>query len=304
MIVSASRRTDLPAYHLPWLLNRLKEGYALVRSPYAPHRVTRVDLRPEAVDGLVLWSKDPRPLLPHLDALEPYPWYLHFTLTGYGKEVEPGLPPKDGVLVPAFQELGRRTGRERLIWRYDPILITETYTPDWHLARFTALAEQLHPYTELCTVSFLDDYKHIRPRMAPLRPISLSPDGRRELMAALAETARRFGLRLAACAEEEDYPGVERAACIDPKRLERISGWALDVPKASGQRSRCGCGESVDIGTYNTCPAGCRYCYACRSAVTASCDPDSPLLGSVPTPLDQVTQLPPRSFRTGQLSLF
>ena len=311
MIVSTSRRTDLPAYYTPWLLRRLEEGYALVRNPRSPHSVRRVDLSPAMVDGLVLWTKNPLPLLPHLDQLSSYPYYFQFTLTGYGPDVEPSLPGKEEALIPAFEALARTAGKERVVWRYDPIFFSPRYTPAWHQACFSALAQRLHPWVDQCVVSFIDDYRCMRGRMQALSPLPFTSEAQWALMEGFSQTARRFGLRLATCAEEIDFHslGVERACCIDRERLEHLGGFSLHVSKAAHQRPACGCAESVDLGAYDTCPAGCRYCYADHSSRGAAHallqhDPASPLLIGRLTPLDTVKESPARSHRDGQITLF
>ena len=143
MIVSASRRTDIPALYLPWLGRRLQEGFCLVRNPHNPHRVSRVDLRPQAVDGMVLWTKNPIPLLQLPPALARLPFYIQCTVTAYGQDLEPGLPPKPEILA-AFRELAARLGPARLVWRYDPILFSAAYSLETHVARFADLAAQLY----------------------------------------------------------------------------------------------------------------------------------------------------------------
>ena len=131
MIVSASRRTDLPAYYADWLCRRFSEGYVLVRNPFRPGQVSRLALTEETVDGLVFWTKNPLPLARHLAVFRPYPYYFQWTLTPYGAPVEPGLPDKRR-LVSAFRELAERIGPDRLVWRYDPVLLTPTYTLERH----------------------------------------------------------------------------------------------------------------------------------------------------------------------------
>ena len=123
MIISASRRTDIPAFYAEWFFNRIKEGYVLVRNPMNYHQVSKISLSPAVVDGIVFWTKNPLPMMTRLDELREYPYYFQFTLTPYGKEMEPGLPSKKAVLIPVFRELSRKLGPDRLVWRYDPILL-------------------------------------------------------------------------------------------------------------------------------------------------------------------------------------
>ena len=150
MIISASRRTDIPAYYPDWFYNRIRDGYVCVRNPMNFHQVSRISLSPDVVDGIVFWTKNPRPLMSRLEELRAYPFYFQFTLTPYGKDVEPGVPNKNDVILPAFQELSRQIGPERVIWRYDPILFTDRYTMDYHITFFSQLARRLEGYTRKC----------------------------------------------------------------------------------------------------------------------------------------------------------
>ena len=308
MIISASRRTDLPAFYPDWLFNRFREGRVLVRNPMNPHAISDVRLSPDVVDGIVLWTKNPLPMLSRLSELDRYPYYFQFTLTAYGTDVEPSLPSKTGVLAPAFQTLSRKIGRERVVWRYDPIFFSARYTADEHCRRFRRLASLLGPYTEKCTISFLDFYRDTARNTRPLRPLSPTAAQRFELAGRLTLIAAEYGLTLDTCAVEEDYSqlGVSHADCIDLERLERIGGWRLNTPRAKGQRPACGCAESVDIGAYATCPGGCRYCYAGTLSGTAqknraAHDPRSPLLFGEVSPKDKIVVRAACSQRDGQL---
>lgn len=295
MIISASRRTDIPARFSAWLFNRLDEGYALVRNPMNPRQVSRVDLSPEAVDGLVLWTKNPLPMLDRLDRLSPYPYYFQFTLTPYGRDVEPGLPDKE-ELAEGFMRLSQLAGRERVIWRYDPILLAPGYDWDFHLRSFDRLAQKLAPYTNKCIFSFLDSYRCMAKAARELGVQYPSADRQIGMARELAEIAGRYGLPLETCAEplELGQFGIVRARCIDARLLSRISGRYIPAKKAASQRPECGCAESVDIGAYSTCLNRCLYCYANHSgkALAESArlhDPKNPLLVGVPGPLDKLS---------------
>jgi len=284
MIVSASRRTDIPACYSDWFLRCIAEGYALVRNPLNAHQVRRVDLSPEAVDGFVFWTKNPAPLLDKLDALSIYPYYFQFTLNAYGADVEPGLPPL-GARVDTFRALSERIGKERIVWRYDPILLTPKYDMRFHTQQFERLTRSLAGCTELCTISFLDFYPKIAAAVRELAVVEPLPEQRRELGGRLAKIAAAYGLRVDACAEDMDFAdiGIGCARCVDAERLSRIAERPIKAAKDKNQRPACGCAASVDIGAYDTCPHGCRYCYATHSlkAVRHSADAygiESPLL--------------------------
>lgn len=286
MIISASRRTDIPAYYAEWLLQRLRERYALVRNPMNLCRVSRIDLSPEAVDGIVLWTKNPEPMLDKLSALRDYTYYFQFTLTAYGADVEGNLPSKL-ILADTFRALSDRVGAERVVWRYDPILINAHYTEDYHVRCFEQLASRLTGYTQTCIVSFIDIYPKIAVAVRQLGITSILDEQKWRIAKRLSEIALAYGLDIQTCAETLDFSElrVGHARCIDAERLIRIGKRPVVARKDRNQRLACGCAESVDIGAYNTCINGCRYCYANTSISAASkksagYDPKSPLLCS------------------------
>lgn len=304
MIISASRRTDIPAYYADWFLNRLRAGFVYVRNPINPRQISQVMLAPDVVDGIVFWTKNPLPMLGRLAEMGDYPFYFQFTLNTYGRDVEPNIPQKDEVLIPAFRQLSSKIGREKVVWRYDPILFNQTYTMDYHLKAFKWLAQKLADYTEKCTVSFLDFYQKTERNTAPLGLVMPSLAQKAALIQRFAEIAKEAGLALDTCAEAAGFEkfGIPPARCIDPERFERIGQYQLSVGKDKNQRPACGCAESVDIGAYDTCQSGCRYCYANRSpkAVTQNCrryDPDSPLLCGEVAEGDVVRTRPPKSLK-------
>ncbi len=311
MIISASRRTDIPTYYSEWFFNRLREGDVLVRNPMNARQISRISLSPEAMDGIVFWTKNPVPMLSRLGELEPYPYYFQFTLTAYGRDVEPNLPGKNGVLIPAFQELSRMAGRERVVWRYDPIFLSDRYTVEYHCRYFRVLAAKLGEYTEKCTVSFLDFYRSTARNMRSLHIREMTAAQQREMMERFSEIAGEYGLYIDTCSEAislEDL-GISHASCVDRERLERIGGYRLKVGRDRNQRKECGCAASVDIGAYDTCGNGCLYCYATDSPPRAAervraHRPDSPILFGTVGPEDVIREREAVSLREQQLSLF
>ena len=264
MIISASRRTDIPTYYSAWLFNRLKEGFVFVRNPMNIHQISKIDLSPEVVDGIVFWTKNPLPMLSRLGELDMYNYYFQFTLTAYEKDVEPNIPSKDEVIIPSFQNLSKAIGRERVVWRYDPIFFNSKYTIDYHQRHFKTLAERLEGYTEKCTISFLDLYRNTIRNTMPLKIQKETEEQQLELMWKLSKIAKEYGLYIDTCSEAIDLErfGISHAHCIDRDRFERIGKCKLNINKDPNQRQECGCITSIDIGAYNTCQNGCRYCYA------------------------------------------
>ena len=308
MIISASRRTDIPACYGEWFFRRLREEYVLVRNPMNPRQISRVSLSPEVVDGIVLWTKNPVPILGRFSELARYPYYVQFTLTSYGPEVERGLPSKNKILIPAFQKLSREIGVERVIWRYDPVFLNERYTPAYPYRYFEVLARKLEGCTKRCTVSFLDWYRKTKRNARGLAIAEIGLEQQRELLGHFVETAGRYGITVDICAEAGDFEavGVLPAHCINGKLLEQIGNYRLKIGKDKNQRPECGCVSAIDIGAYDTCTNGCVYCYANENAGQARCnrekhDPASPLLSGQVTELDKVTERKMKSLAEGRM---
>lgn len=311
MIISASRRTDIPSYYSQWFFNRLKDGYAYVRNPMNPHRISEVSLSPDVVDGIVFWTKNPTPMLEHLDKLRDYTYYFQFTLTPYGPDVEKNLPSKNEVMIPTFRKLSSLIGKERVVWRYDPILLNEKYSLQYHKDCFRVFCDKLANYTEKCTISFLDIYKNIQRSITPLgiRPLALGEA--EELAGYFSEVAYEYGIYIDTCAEEIalDKYGIKHAGCIDRYRLERIGNFKLNIQRDKNQRAVCGCVESIDLGAYNTCKNGCVYCYANfnQTLVNDCCgkhNPNSPLLYGEITEEDVIKPREMKSYKDCQMNLF
>lgn len=265
MIVSASRRTDIPALFSEWFYRRVEKGFVLLRNPYNPRQVGRVTLTPDKVDGFVFWTKNAAPMLPGIHALDAFKYYFQYTITPYGRDVEKNIPDKHEVVIPAFKKIGT----DKAIWRYDPVFITERYTWDYHIRAFTKIARELEGYTHKAVMSFVDSYRTVDLRPLGIIPIAL--ERQRELAQQLSEIAAAHGMVLSACAEDL---GITQSCCIDGKMF------GVDKPKDRNQRGLCGCVESVDIGAYSTCSNGCAYCYANHYGyVQAPPDVNSDLLG-------------------------
>lgn len=273
------------------------------------HQISRIDISPDVVDCIVFWTKNPIPMLKRLDELDGYKYYFQFTLTGYGKDMEANLPDKKEKLIPAFIELAEKIGSKRVIWRYDPIVFTKKYTPEYHVKAFTQIARALRGFTEKCVISFVDIYAKNKKNMEAADSYEMSRDELQSFAKTIADIARENGMVMATCAEVVDLEkcGIEHNCCIDKKLIEEIIGCDIKVSKDKVQRPECGCMESVEIGSYNTCMNGCKYCYANYSpdAVKANCscyDPKSPLLCGSVGEFDKVTERKVKSLKQTQLS--
>ena len=263
MIISASRRTDIPAFYFKWFCHRLKKGFVDVVNPFNRKQVSRISLMPDAVDCIVFWTKDPSPMLDELDKLNQYTYYVQVSITPYDSAIEVNLRPKDDI-IKTVQKLSQRLGRGRVVWRYDPLLLNDKYPVSYHLKWFDKTLAKLAPYVERCVISFIDTYAKIKKSMQKLNIHELSEAEMNELAANLSRIVRGSGVKLQTCSERvnlEQY-GINHGACIDGKLIERITGKPVKVGKAKSQRSLCNCVESFDVGAYDTCIHGCRYCYA------------------------------------------
>lgn len=310
MIISASRRTDIPNYYSDWFIKRIEEGFVYVKNPMNPHQISKVSLNKDDVDCIVFWTKNPKNMIPRLKELNNYPFYFQFTLTGYGKDVEPNLPSKREELITTFIELSKLIGREKVILRYDPIFINEKYTVDYHKKAFGEIAERLSLYTEKVIFSFMDFYTKTLRNTKHLNIRELTIDDMKEIAKSLSEIARKNHLAIETCAEKIDLNEVQigHAKCIDDKLIERIIGCKLDIRKDGNQLMECGCVESIDIGTYDTCNNGCRYCYANVNDLKVKVnnqlyDINSPLLCGKVNEGDKVAERMVKTFKVEQLSI-
>ncbi|MBT3817537.1 MAG: DUF1848 domain-containing protein [Candidatus Magasanikbacteria bacterium] len=290
MIISASRRTDIPAFYAPWFINRVRAGCLLTRNPRNANQVRRVSLYPEDVDVIVFWTRNPRPLFPFLAELDSlgYKYYFQYTLTGYPRILEPHVPQTNNA-IEAFCDLSDYIGPDRIIWRYDPILLSNYTGLDYHISTFLKLATQLAGKTRKVVISFADLYgKTIRnlDKVSGIQYMDIrKTPGLLHLLSNIIRIAKSFGMTVETCAETSVSSSLSmtRGKCIDDALIQRVFGINLTVKKDRSQRKACGCVESVDIGQYNTCLHGCTYCYATTSLDAVQKkrqqhNPDSPFL--------------------------
>lgn len=311
MILSVSRRTDIPNYYSEWFYNRIKEGYLYVRNPMNAHQISKIILSPEVVDCIVFWTKNPEPMFSRLDELDAYKYYFQFTLTGFGNDIECNVPHKKEHMIPVFQKLAGKIGKEKVIWRYDPIIFTDKYTPEYHLRAFQQIAGELKGFTSKCVISFVDIYTKNKKNMNAMNSYSLPEEELAAFAAQIASMAKDNDIRVASCAEAIDLSacGIEHNCCIDRELIEQIIGYKIRADKDKNQRKECGCVESVEIGTYNTCKNGCAYCYAnyCRESVLQNSrlyDVNSPLLCGNISEDDKITERAVKVLKESQLSLW
>lgn len=263
MILSVSRRTDIPAFFSDWFYERIKEGFVYVRNPMNIHHVSRVNLNPKVVDCIVFWTKNPKPMLARLDEIKDYNYYFQYTINPYNQKLEIKVPKKDNV-IETFKELSSKIGSKRMIWRYDPILMTDEIDVNYHIKYFEEIAKRLSTYTKRCTISFVDNYKKTERNLKPTTARELTNNEIFSLVKELVPIANRYGMEIQTCSEKIDLAnvGIEHGRCIDNVIVEELLGVKIETSKDKNQRKECGCIQSIDIGEYNTCGHNCLYCYA------------------------------------------
>lgn len=263
MIISASRRTDIPAFYSEWFFNRINEGYLLVRNPMNTYQVSRINLDSSVVEFIVFWTKNPEPMINRLHDLENYNYYFQFTLNSYDKSIEPNVPKKSEV-IETFIKLSKQIGKDKVIWRYDPIILTDVFTKEYHFKWFEYLAQILCNYTNKCIISFVDLYKKTERNLKGIHLLPICKDDMEEIAYKISKIGSKYNLIIETCSEEIglDRFNIKHGKCIDDALISKITGRTFNVEKDSGQREVCGCVKSVDIGSYNTCLNGCLYCYA------------------------------------------
>lgn len=311
MLISASRRTDIPNFYSEWFYNRIKDGYVLVRNPMSIHQISKINLSPEVVDGIVFWTKNPAPMMDRLKKLKDYTFYFQFTITSYDKDVEPGVPSKNKKVIPTFQRLSDMIGPDRVVWRYDPIFISEKYSIDYHIEYFAKMAQKLKDHTTKCTFSFIDLYRNTARNIKNLELLDFPIADKLRIAQAFAEIALGCGLKIDTCAEDIDLQqyNISHARCIDDRLFEQLLGCSLSVEKDKNQRLECGCVSSIDIGMYNTCQNLCRYCYANYSSSIVRKNvirhnPVSPLISGDIDENDTVKERQVLSCKNCQVQLF
>lgn len=294
MIVSASRRTDIPAFYTDWFMNRIRAGYCAVPNPFNRKQVTCVSLKPEDVDVIVFWTRNPKPLLPHLNELRErgFGYYVQYTLMNNPVEIDPHAPSLEASLA-TFQELAERTSPDHVIWRYDPIVFSPTTSSLFHENAYRQIAAALHGYTRRSVISIVDMYRKTQSRLKALANQGLEiadaatqpVAGFEKLMRTLVSIADEYEMKIVSCAEEIDLQpyGICPGKCIDDDYIQRVLHYDVTHQKDKSQRPACGCVASRDIGMYDSCLYGCQYCYATSSFTRAKHNheqhnPDSPSL--------------------------
>lgn len=266
MIISASRRTDIPAFYSEWFINRVRAGYCVSPNPFNPKQKTNpISLKPEDVDCFVFWTRNAEPMFKYFDELDDmgYKYYFLYTINAYPRSIELSAPDKDRA-IETFQKLSSRLGKERVIWRYDPLLYFDEIDKDWHVENIEYIADRLSNYTERMIFSIIQPYRKTKSRLGKVQDSMFDVDTYAELIEWIGANIPKRSIDVFSCAEEHDFSiyGINKSSCIDPWLIKCITGKDVDTKKDPGQRKECRCCVSRDIGVNSTCLFGCKYCYA------------------------------------------
>ena len=305
MIINTGQRTDIPGFYAEWFANRLRAGFVCVRNPYDSVSVSRYRLDPTVVDAIGFCTKNPAPMFPHMDLLRGYGQFWHVTITPYGKDIEPNVPEKNRVLDD-FRRLSDRVGPNAVVWRCDPIFLSDRYTEEFHLKAFERTAARLEGYTDTAVISFIDLYPKL-----PRSFREVPTEQRLRLGKAFVDIANAHNMTLKPCAEGDELArfGADCRGCMRIADYERAIGKRLRAPKTKGARAECACHISCDIGAYNPCRHLCKYCYANADpervlARSRRHDPLSPFIVGNYEPGDVIRDMPQESWVDPQTDLF
>ena len=280
----------------------------MVRNPYYPTQITKYLLNPEVIDIIVFCTKNPLPMIDRLSLLADFDTFWFVTITAYGQDIEPYVPPKEQV-INSFCRLSSLVGSKRMSWRYDPVFITDQYSIEYHIEQFGRMAEALSGYTDQCVVSFIDLYEKTKRNFRGIRSVTAGEQER--LIAGFSQIAKANGMQIHLCCENAGLvrENVDADGCMSKAVLEKALGCRLNVPKKRLARSECSCLLGADIGAYNTCGHGCLYCYANYDRETVMKNrklhnATSPLLVGTVTENDVIKTAEQKSWKNGQINIF
>lgn len=262
MIINTGSRTDTVQYYSDWLLKRFKEGFVYSRNPLFPNIVTRYELNPNILDCVVFCSKNYEPILDRLTEItDKFNTYFHYTITAYGRDIEPNVPTIDES-IETLIKLSKIVGKQRIAWRYDPILLTKKYTKQIHYNTFDYMSKRLSPHINRCIFSFVDMYKKLETNMPEI--IILNNNDKIEIAKNIGSIAKKHNMIIQTCATIEDFKrfGILQSGCMTSEILGNANNITFKKVRHSGNRQGCKCIENRNIGDYDTCPNGCKYCYA------------------------------------------
>lgn len=309
MIINTGQRTDIPAFYSKWFMNRIREGYVLVRNPYYPSLVTKFLLNPDVVDVIGFCTKNPRPMFKYLDELKPFGQFWYISITGFDKDIEPNVPSIDQV-IEDFKFLSYKVGKNAIALRYTPIIINEKYTLQRHIDTFEYITSKLEGYTSLAVFGFVDIYDKLKRN----HPEIIDCDDSLKIIIAkeFLKIANKHHMELRLCSKEKwlSSYGIDVNGCMRLEDYERAIGFSLTpTKKMEARRGYCTCYLSNDIGSYNSCLHLCSYCYANGNSNLVLSnfkkhDEDSPFLIGNISPDDKIRLAKQESWKEIQGKLF
>lgn len=262
MILNTGSRTDTIQYYTEWLLKRFEQGFVYSRNPMFPNKVTKYELDPQTLDCIIFCSKNYEPILPYIKNItDKFNTYFHYTITAYNKDIEPNVPTIDKS-IETLIKLSNIVGKQRIAWRYDPILLTKKYSKELHYKTFDYIAQKLSSHIDRCIFSFVEMYKKLKTNMPEI--ILLTNEDKIEIAKNIGLIAKKYNMIIQTCATETHYEefGILHSGCLTAEILGQANNVKFKSIKHSGNRKNCQCIENRNIGDYDTCPNGCKYCYA------------------------------------------
>lgn len=262
MILNTGSRTDTVQYYTEWLLKRFEQGFVYSRNPMFPNKVTKYELDPQTLDCIIFCSKNYEPILPYIkNVTDKFNTYFHYTITAYDKDIEPNVPTIDKS-IETLIKLSNIVEKQRIAWRYDPILLTKKYSKELHYKTFDYMAQKLSPHIDRCIFSFVEMYKKLKTNMPEI--ILLTNEDKVEIAKNIGLIAKKYNMIIQTCATETNYEkfGILHSGCLTSEILGQANNIKFKSIKHSGNRKNCQCIENRNIGDYDTCPNGCKYCYA------------------------------------------
>ena len=305
VIAYASMRTDIPAFYSQWLLNRIREGYLMVRSPYRKNLLYYLPFSPDNIDVLGFCTKNPAPLLGKMDYLKGWNTLFHVTITPYSSKYEEGIRNKRDI-VESFRNLSLRIGKERVVWRYDPVFLAPDVPLSFHKAAFSSLCSLLEGYTERVIFSFLDVYPFMAEKMASMEIRPPEKNEMAQLASFFSQEGNRHGMTVSSCGEGDwlSAYGIDTSGCLTREIWNKAAGEELMFPKKEGKRKECSCFLGFDIGGYGECPNACVYCYGGGDRRKSVHSPSSPLLFGWPGKDDEIKKVEDGSWKSKEGWLF
>ena len=262
MIINTGQRTDIPAFYAKWFINRINEGYVMVRNPYYPSLVTKFSLSPDVVDIIGFCTKNPAPMFPYLDKLSKYKQFWYVTITLYSKDIEENVIHINKA-IDDFIYLSKTVGKNAIAWRYTPIIINDTYSVSRHTKAFEYIASRLASYTSLAVFGFVDLYDKLKKNHPEIK--DTSDENKIYIAKEFLKIANKYNLELRLCSKEKylkEY-GIDVDGCMRLSDYEKAGNFKLNpTKKMQARKGYCSCFLSNDIGAYNSCLHFCTYCYA------------------------------------------